>query len=601
MQSLLSATGEHPCIFVVGKGGVGKTTTAGAIALAAADAGELTHLVTTDPAESLGDLFQTPLPKGRPVPSPCTDRLTLEAFDARSWGAAWLEPRRDALADIMEQGTYLEAADVDGLLAQVVPGIDEAMGALRIGRLVAARARGVSQRIVVDTAPTGHTLRLLDAHASLGAWVAALRTMAAKADAVASALLHTPVRLTGERALDEIEDELHGLDKMLASAAFVIVYRSGAVVRAETGRLAARLRKRGLRVVAYVSVGADLAANGAMQLHVPMLADTTGCDGLRRFAKAVVAAPAAAQADGTDMPAGASVDSQATGVSARAAPWIRAAPWRLIWFAGKGGVGKSTCAAAAATGLAEHRPVSLYSTDPAGSLGDLLDVTLGAEPLEVAPRLRVQQVQAEIVFASWVADYRGEVERVFASLGLEQTAQLDRRVIDSLLEFAPPGIDEVVSLTRILDAVEREETLILDTAPTGHFLRLLELPDLALEWTHALMRILLRAGVAGSLDALSERMLGFAKRLKTLRTVLSDPERAGVFVVMLEEPMVRAETERLRAALRAAGIREAGVIVNRARTANASLAARTVHAPEQAIPPVGITALRSFFEAWEFA
>src|SRR5690606_31986062 len=193
------------------------------------------------------------------------------------------------------------------------------------------------------------------------------------------------------------------------------------------------------------------------------------------------------------------------------------------------------------------------STDPAGSLGDVIGVTPGAEPLEAAPRLRVQQVQAESAFANWLADYRGEVEREFASVGLEQAAQLDRRVIDSLLEFAPPGIDEVVSLTHILDSVERDETLVLDTAPTGHFLRLLEMPDLALDWTHALMRILLRAGVAGSLDALSERMLGFAKRLKTLRSVLSDPERTAVFVVTLEERMVRAETERLRAALHAAG------------------------------------------------
>lgn len=619
MQSLLSATDEHSCIFVVGKGGVGKTTTAGAIALAAADAGEITHLVTTDPAESLGDLFQATLPSGRPVPSPCTDRLTLEAFDARHWGAAWFEPRRDALAEIMEQGTYLDEADVDGLLAQVVPGVDEAMGALRIGRLAAARERGVVRRIVVDTAPTGHTLRLLDARASLGAWVTALRTMAAKADAVASALLHMPVRLEGERALDEIEEELHELAGVLASAAFVIVHRRGTVVRAETGRLAARLRQRGLRIVAYVGVGgSELDLDGAIQMHVPLLPDATGCDGLRRFAGAVAEAPLAARSDAVpglipattpDAPSDATAGTMgatgitraAAGAPARAASWIRAAPWRLIWFAGKGGVGKSTCAAAAAAAVADQRSVSLYSTDPAGSLGDVIGVTPGAEPLEAAPRLRVQQVQAESAFANWLADYRGEVERVFASVGLEQAAQLDRRVIDSLLEFAPPGIDEVVSLTHILDSVERDETLVLDTAPTGHFLRLLEMPDLALDWTHALMRILLRAGVAGSLDALSERMLGFAKRLKTLRSVLSDPERTAVFVVTLEERMVRAETERLRAALHAAGIREAGVIVNRARSAHAYPAARTVHAPEQATPPVGIPALRSFFESWELA
>lgn len=606
MQALLAAMGTHPCIFVVGKGGVGKTTTAGAIALAAADAGQMTHLVTTDPAESLSDLFQTRLPPGRPVPSPCTDRLTLEVFDARAWGDGWLAPRRAALAEVIELGTYLERADVDGLLERTVPGVDEAMGALRIGRLAAARRRGVIQHVVVDTAPTGHTLRLLDARASLGAWLDALRTMAAKADVVASSLLRTPVRLKGELALDEIEQELDELDSVLSSAAFVIVDRSGSVVRAETGRLAARLRERGLRVLAFVRVGDDgtpadpQLADGVIRLRVPLLEEASGCEGLRRFADAAVA-PDSQQPDRTARQAPAVPAVRAAGELKPAAPWIRSAQWRVIWFAGKGGVGKSTCAAAAAVGLAGDRPVSLYSTDPAGSLSELFERDIGREAVPVTERLRVQQVAAEATFTEWLSGYRGEVERVFASLGLEKAAQLDRRVVDSLFDLAPPGIDEIVSLDHIMDAIEADETLVIDTAPSGHFLRLLEMPELALDWTHGLMRILLRAGVAGSLDALSERMLAFAKRLKSLRAILSDATHTAVFVVTLDEPMVQAETDRLRTALRDAGIAEAGVIMNRARRVRHARSDRTLLAPELATPPVGVPALRTFFDAWEFA
>lgn len=630
MRSLLAATGTHPFIFVVGKGGVGKTTTAGAIALAAADAGDATHLITTDPAESLGDLFHMTLEKGRPTASPCSELLTLEAFDARSWGEAWLAPRRQALAEIMERGTWLDRVDVDGLLARTVPGVDEAMGALRIAQLARAQERGVIRRLVVDTAPTGHTLRLLDAGRSLGAWVDALRTMAQKADVVASALLHTPVRLREERVLDEVEEELDALERLLRMAAFVIVHRAGVVVRAETDRLAMRLRERGLEVTALVGVGGgtELPGGAGLELAVPFLEATTGCDGLRRVASAATAIAGAqavpgspnagagpagraardaaapthevgGRSDRTRPPApspGAPVAMDWPGAPGSGADWIRRSDWRVIWLAGKGGVGKSTCAAALAVGLA--RPVLLYSTDPAGSLGDLFGRTLGADAVAITPSLRVQQVAAESVFAEWVAAYRSEVERVFASLGLDHAAALDRRVIDSLLDVAPPGIDEIVSIDHILDSVEREETLVLDTAPTGHFLRLLEMPGLALEWTHALMRILLRAGVAGSLDALSERMLRFAKRLKRLRAMLTDPGHAAVFVVTLDEPMVWSETRRLRAALSATGIREAGVILNRARAVEPAAAERTVLAPDWSPPPAGVEALGSFFDSW---
>ncbi len=614
VQSLLAATAEHPCLFVVGKGGVGKTTTAGAIALAAADGGELTHLVTTDPAESLSDLFGMAVPRGRPAASPCTDRLTLEAFDAPAWGETWLGPRRAALAEIIERGSYLESADVDGLLSRTLPGADETMGALRIGRLAAARRRGTVARVVVDTAPTGHTLRLLDASASLRAWLAALRTMAAKADVVASSLLHMPVRLQGERALDEIEQELRELDELLGSAAFILVYRAGDVVRAETVRLAAHLRERGWHVAALVRVGAgdtdaDLVAPpGAMRMCVPLLEDATGCAGLRRFTQVLTAAPSpgvraarAMQAGATASPAQGTAQPTALRSGRGAAAWLRTAPWRVIWFAGKGGVGKSTCAAAAAVGLADDRAVSLYSTDPAGSLADIFQVAIGDAPVELTRRLRARQVSADTVFAEWAASYRGEVGRVFASLGIERAAQLDRRVIDSLFDLAPPGIDEIVALEQIMDSVESDATLVIDTAPTGHFLQLLRMPELALDWTHAFMRILLRAGVAGSLDALSERMLAFAKRLKSLRSVLSDARRTGVFVVTLDEPMVQAETTRLRAALAAAGVAEAGVILNRARAVPGMSPAGSILAPEQATPPVGTPALRTFFGSWELA
>ncbi|MGH7445051.1 MAG: ArsA family ATPase, partial [Longimicrobiales bacterium] len=284
-----------------------------------------------------------------------------------------------------------------------------------------------------------------------------------------------------------------------------------------------------------------------------------------------------------------------------AAAWMRGQSWQLVWFAGKGGAGKSTCAAAAALGLSDTRPVALHSTDPAGSLGEVFGRPIGAEPLALTVRLRVQQVDATAAFDVWRTEYRAEVAAVFEQLGITESVALDRRVLESALDLAPLGIDEIVALDHIIDAMEGGEMLIIDTAPTGHFLRLLEMPRLALDWAHALLRILLHHGGAGSLADVSQRVLAFAKRLKVLRSTLADPGRAAVFVVTLDEPMVRAETERLRAALRAAAIPEAAVIMNRATAASSCAAARIVRAPDCAVPPQGAAALRTFFDAWELA
>src|SRR5690606_5665466 len=135
---------------------------------------------------------------------------------------------------------------------------------------------------------------------------------------------------------------------------------------------------------------------------------------------------------------------------------------------------------------------------------------------------------------------------------------------EAALDLAPLGIDEIVALDRIVDGLAADETLVVDTAPTGHFLRLLESPALALDWLHALLRILLRYGVVASLDDVSRRVLAFAKRLHALRPLLTDASRAGVFVVPLDEPMVCAESSRLRSASRAAAVPEAAVILPRA-------------------------------------
>jgi len=144
--------------FVGGKGGVGKTTCAAAIAVSAAASGLRTLAISTDPAPSLGDAFDYPLgeaPRKVPLRKGSLHGVEIDAARALE---RWLADRRDTLERIALRGTWLDEDDVARLLRLSLPGIDELAALLEIARY--ARS-GRYDLIVVDTAPTGHTLRML--------------------------------------------------------------------------------------------------------------------------------------------------------------------------------------------------------------------------------------------------------------------------------------------------------------------------------------------------------------------------------------------------------------------------------------------------------
>jgi arsenite/tail-anchored protein-transporting ATPase len=578
-------------IVVTGKGGVGKTTAAGALAVAFADRGHSVHLISTDPAHSLADLFES---NDRHA---CSDNVTIEEFDARAYADALFARMAPALTTLIERGTYLDAEDAASFLDLSMPGIDEVMGALRIVDLL----RSDTDKIVVDTAPTGHTLRLLESPRILRSWVAAARAMADKARAVAEQLMRQSVRFAAEDMLDEIDQDASAFEQLvLRDGAFVIATRAGSVIQAETTRLIASLKTLGVDVASIVTderFAGDthvVPIPTPIPIHtVPHLEHASGCAALRAWAARLGEKPA---------PPSTRTLTASTG---NAAVWIGATPVKLIWIAGKGGVGKSTCAAAIATLLSETKRVCLVSTDPAGSLSDVLRANVSSEGTSIGERMMARQIDATAEFARMRERYHQSVERVFASLGLDQAARLDRRVVDSLFDFAPPGIDEIISLIEIIDRAPDFDVTVIDSAPTGHFLRLLEMPEIALQWVHALLRILLKYHAVASLDSLGQDLLGFSKQLRQLKLDLSEPGTTEVFVATRAEPMIVAETVRLFAALRSARIPVAAVIFNQADEGRAHAmrsnfpSTKIIHAPDAGGEVLGSSALRAFLAQWE--
>ncbi|HET8656456.1 MAG TPA: ArsA family ATPase, partial [Longimicrobiaceae bacterium] len=295
---------------------------------------------------------------------------------------------------------------------------------------------------------------------------------------------------------------------------------------------------------------------------------------------------------------------------------------RLYVVGGKGGVGKSTAAAALATWRAARGGgrVLLLSVDPAGSLAEVLAQPVGISPtaVEGAPGLDAQQLDAEAVWSEFRGRYRTEAETLFESLvSGGPGAGSDREVVERLIDLAPPGIDELMAVMEVIDLLDAREydALVIDTAPTGHFLRLLQLPALALEWTHALLRLLLKYREVTGLGALAERTLGLARDLRALRALLGDPARTWFLAVALPEALSVPETGRLLARLPELGLRPGALLVNRALSPGGTLleggtervaelvrlagALPSAAAPALDPAPAGAAALLDFARSWK--
>ena len=244
---------------------------------------------------------------------------------------------------------------------------------------------------------------------------------------------------------------------------------------------------------------------------------------------------------------------------------------RVLLFTGKGGVGKTTLAAATAASLAANgRKALVVSTDPAHSLGDALDVRLGAAPSEVdtADGLFACQIDPRgLVDEAW-GELRGHLRTVLAGAGVDE---LDAEELTVL-----PGVEDLLALAEVrrLASSGPWEVVVVDCGPTAETLRLLSLPEAFAGYlerlfpTHRRVVRGLLAGVAGTgtvekWDATADALSRLAERLDSLRTMLSDPSSCSVRLVLTPERVVAAETRRTLTALALQGIRVDSVIANR--------------------------------------
>ncbi len=132
---------------------------------------------------------------------------------------------------------------------------------------------------------------------------------------------------------------------------------------------------------------------------------------------------------------------------------------RFLLFAGKGGVGKTTLSCATAVRLARDFPekrVLLFSTDPAHSLSACLQVEIGPRPTELFPGLTAMEIDAEAEFGKLKARYAEDLEGTLESISRGFDLTFDRVVLEKMMDLAPPGLDEVMALTRIMEFLAQD-------------------------------------------------------------------------------------------------------------------------------------------------
>jgi len=275
-----------------------------------------------------------------------------------------------------------------------------------------------------------------------------------------------------------------------------------------------------------------------------------------------------------------------------------------VLYGGKGGVGKTTCAAATALASARDDTATLViSTDPAHSLSDTLETDIPAEPTRI--REDVPLYAAEIDPEAAVGegplgmedDALGGLGGMLGGggpMGGEARAENPIGGEDGLLGGSMPGADEAAAMRLLLEYTDddRFDRVVIDTAPTGHTLRLLELPETMDSMVGTILK--LRERFSGMMDSVKgmfgggeemdaeagiEDLEALSARIERLRALLRDPTRTDFRIVMVPETLSVMESERLLAQLTEFEIPVSTVVVNRVMQDPSEVLGREIDIP----------------------
>ncbi|GMT46883.1 MAG: arsenic-transporting ATPase [bacterium] len=543
-------------IFFSGKGGVGKTTMASATAIHYALAGEKTLIVTTDPASNLADVFEQEI--GHKITPVRGGLKNLYAMEIDPDEATWEYKERII-------GPYREIMPED-----VIASLEENLSGpcttemASFDRFIDFMETDEYDVIVFDTAPTGHTIRLLELpvdwsrhieEASKGSGQTCLGPVQSLQDSKdkydrATALLRDPERTT-----------------------FIFVMRPEELSLYETLRASRELETIGIK-------SGEIIINGILPKEVceveffrrkhdaqqKVISETENAiDKPKRYmflrdyeVKGVDALKSIAEELFEENPQSLIPTLAKGGEGGFSNEEYRAAltivkpdidalflpdgQTKAIFFTGKGGVGKTTISCIAALYIARKGfKTLLVTTDPAAHIGEVLDVEVGSEPARVNGNLHAVMVDQEAAFK----EYK---ERVLSEARGKYSEDM---LVAMEEELNSPCTEEMAAFDRFIQFIEgtEYEAVVFDTAPTGHTLRLLDLPfDYARQVEM----------MAGSTEVKEKAGI----RFKNIIRILKDRNQTVFSLVLYPESTPVTESYRAMLDLKDAGIETQLVVAN---------------------------------------
>eukprot|EP01033_Poteriospumella_lacustris_P001345 gene1345-982_t len=488
------------------------------------DQGHRTLVVSTDPAHSLGDALDVSLTPGQVSAVASNANLWALEIDAESelkvlqdqlaeFNGDWLAKKTGLPRDLIESMGISELASV---LSNPPPGVDELVALSKIFDYAKLSANGsmdpTFDRIIIDTAPTGHTLRLLALPDFLGLLSSKVLRLKSKLGGIFS-LVGSFTGFTGGGGggggFDELFAAIDKVGKLQANMAklastfrdpaqtqFVVVTIPTKLSLEETKRLLTSLKAERIHtstILCNQVLPSDASKAFINSLHrrqqrtlsdmkrfveanslpvtiteVPYSAtEITGIHGLKYFYSLAHASSTACNPD----------ESR-----------------KLTIFGGKGGVGKTTSAASWAMKLCDSGQRTLVlSSDPAHSLGDALAMKLTGVPSLVHSDFGQSAGELwamEIDPSAAMVEFKEQLTDDVTKLQTDDATSLTKELTALLMDFndPPPGMDEVVTMTKVVSLLEdghrlpngdtvHFDRIVLDTAPAGHTLRMLELPQ----------------------------------------------------------------------------------------------------------------------------
>lgn len=573
-----------------GKGGSGKTTAAAAIGvhLAQLERERRIMVVSTDPAHSLGDSFDCPT-GNRVTPIKGVENLWALEMDAQKLLENYMRKNDKVIKKIADRGTYFDEEDIANFLDLSLPGMDEVMAVIEIANILRA---GQYDLVILDTAPTGHTIKLLALPEQMERWVQIMDMMMEKHRYMSKHFTGKYRKDECDEFLEEQRKDVEGIKLLLKDSQvteFIPVIIPELMSIYETEKLIAYLndykicvknvivnrlareeecvfcRSRKIDQEQFIrEIGEKFAAYNLIK--VPLLPfEIRGIERLTYYAEIL-------SGGDKQYPPISSVESFSEISPATTANMagLLQKDVQFILIGGKGGVGKTSIAAATALRMAEDNPskkVLAFSTDPAHGLSDSFGASIGDKltSIDGVDNLCAFELNPARLLKDLKSEYRRDIEKVFHKfLGGGIDIKFDQEVMEELISLTPPGLDEIMALKKIIEFEDTKEfdLYVLDSAATGHLIRFLELPNLVRDWLKTLFRLLLKYKGMVKLTKPAQLMVDLSKSVRKVQEVLTDSKRCKFVTVTIPEALGILEMEDLLLTLRKLKIPCHHIVIN---------------------------------------